>query len=297
MIARTITISSPAHLSLTNRQLVITNKETKEQHTLPLTEVGVLILENPRTTLTLKMLQHCMEVGVVVVVCDQYYTPNGLLYPLSGHSRQGLRTREQARVSIPTKKSIWKQLIQRKIANQALILKQRGLVEYKRLQELATTVKSGDSDNREGVAAKIYWTALLGSDFVRSREGPDPNPLFNYAYAILRASVTRALVGSGLSPKLGVQHKSQYNAFPLSDDVMEPYRPFADLAVMQLVDVGELSITKESRTLLKQLIAQDTLMGKAKRPLQIAITLTTASLAEIYTGERRQLSLPKVPEP
>lgn len=295
MIARTITISSPAHLSLANRQLVITNKETEEQQTLPLAEVGVLILENPRTTLTLKMLQYCMEMGVVVVVCDQFYIPNGLLYPLKGHSRQGLRTREQALVSIPTKKNVWKQLIQSKISNQAALLEQRGLVEYRRLRELASSVKSGDSDNREGIAAKIYWTALLGADFVRSREGPDPNPLFNYAYAILRASVTRAIVGSGLSPKLGVQHKSQYNAFPLSDDVMEPYRPFADLAVMELVDAGELSITKDTRTHLKRLIAQDTLMDKVTRPLQIAITLTTASLAEIYTGERRLLALPKLP--
>lgn len=169
------------------------------------------------------------------------------------------------------------------------------MIEHKQLIFLSDQVKSGDPDNREGIAAKIYWNALLGSQFKRHREGDDPNSLFNYAYAILRASVTRALVGSGLSPKLGVQHKNQYNSFPLSDDIMEPYRPFADIAVMELIDKGDLSLTKEVRSKLRELTAQDVRMGKVLRPLQIAITLTTASLAEVFTGDKKKLILPRIP--
>ena len=119
--------------------------------------------------------------------------------------------------------------------------------------------------------------------------------LFNYAYAILRASVTRSIIASGLSPKLGVQHQNKYNPFPLSDDVMEPYRPFADLAVMELVDSGELSITKESRAHLRTLLAQDTLISKLRRPLLIAISITTSSLAQVYSGGAKTLVLPRIP--
>lgn len=296
MIKRTITISSPSHLSLKHRQLIIANKETDEKNSVPIEEIGTLILEHPHTTLTLKMLQYCMEMGAVVIVCNELHTPSGMLYPLEGHSTQGLRTREQASASIPTKKNVWKQLIESKISNQALVLKQRGhTIEYKRLKTLSQEVKSGDTDNREGVAARIYWTALLGEEFIRARDGKDPNPLFNYAYTILRATVTRALVGSGLSPKLGVQHKSQYNAFPLSDDVMEPYRPFADIAVMELVDIGEWTLTKETRRHLREIVIQDTLIGKVKRPLQTAVSTTTASLAEVFIGKRRSLVLPRIP--
>lgn len=295
MIKRTITISSPVHLSLENRQLVMTNKETEERQTLPLAEVGLLILEHPRVTTTLRMLQYCMEVGCVVVVCDQWHIPSGYLYPLEGHSTQGERTREQVAASIPTKKSIWKQLVKSKILNQAAVLKSRGIEEYQRLLNLADDVRSGDPDNREGIAARIYWSALLGEDFIRGRDGAPPNALFNYAYAILRASVTRSIIASGLSPKLGVQHQNKYNPFPLSDDVMEPYRPFADLAVMELVDSGEPSITKESRAHLRTLLAQDTLISKLKRPLLIAISITTSSLARVYSGGAKTLVLPRIP--
>lgn len=279
MIKRTITISSPVHLSLENWQLVITNKETEERQTLPLAEVGLLIL----------------EVGCVVVVCDQWHIPSGYLSPLEGHSTQGERTREQVAASIPTKKSIWKQLVKSKILNQAAVLKSRGIEEHQRLLNLADEVRSGDPDNREGIAARIYWSALLGEDFIRGRDGAPPNALFNYAYAILRASVTRSIIASGLSPKLGVQHQNKYNPFPLSDDVMEPYRPFADLAVMELVDSGELSITKESRAHLRTLLAQDTLISKLRRPLLIAISITTSSLARVYSGGAKTLVLPRIP--
>ena len=295
MIKRTITISSPVHLSLENRQLVITNKETEERQSLPLAEVGLLILEHPRVTTTLRMLQYCMEVGCVVVVCDEWHIPSGYLYPLEGHSIQGERTREQVAASISTKKSIWKQLVKSKILNQAAVLKARGIEEHQRLLNLADEVRSGDPDNREGIAARIYWSALLGEDFIRGRDGAPPNALFNYAYAILRASVTRSIIASGLSPKLGVQHQNKYNPFPLSDDVMEPYRPFADLAVMELVDSGELSITKVSRAHLRTLLAQDTLISKLKRPLFIAISITTSSLARVYSGGAKVVALPEIP--
>ena len=212
----------------------------RQRQTLPLAEVGLLILEHPRVTTTLRMLQYCMEVGCILVVCDEFHIPSGYLSPLEGHSTQGERTREQVVASIPTKKSIWKQLVKSKILNQAAVLKSRGIEEHQRLLNLADEVRSGDPDNREGIAARIYWSALLGEEFIRERDGVPPNALFNYAYAILRASVTRSIIASGLSPKLGVQHQNKYNPFPVSYTHLDVYkRQVLAEALNELINVAE----------------------------------------------------------
>lgn len=160
------------------------------------------------------------------------------------------------------------------------------------LKPYYSNVKSGDSDNREGLAAKVYWNNLFGNSFKREREGCPPNALLNYGYAILRAAAARALLGSGLLPNLGIFHKSRYNAFPLADDAMEPYRPFVDEIVYRLYGNGATELNKESKTEIMRVLNCDVNIGKVKRPLQIALTMTTASLVKYYTGEIKKLSLP-----
>lgn len=190
-----------------------------------------------------------------------------------------------------TKKQAWKQIVEAKIKNQAVVLR-----HYGKRSELLTpyykNVKSGDTDNREGLAAKQYWTELFGGCFRRDREGGSPNDLLNYGYAILRAATTRALIGSGLLPNLGIFHKSRYNAFPLADDVMEPYRPYVDEIVYSLYEGGVYELNKESKSAILHLLTYDVDMGKVTRPLQIALTFTTASLAKLYAGKIKKLTLP-----
>ena len=153
-------------------------------------------------------------------------------------------------------------------------------------------MKSGDSDNREGLAARAYWNALFGNTFKREREGVSPNSLLNYGYSILRAATVRALLGSGLLPNLGIFHKSRYNAFPLADDVMEPYRPYVDEIVFGLHSKGITELNKDSKAKLLRIVNCDVNIGKIKRPLQIALTITTASIVKYYAGEIKKLSLP-----
>lgn len=138
----------------------------------------------------------------------------------------------------------------------------------------------------------MYWNSLLGNSFKREREGCPPNTLLNYGYAVLRAAVARALLGSGLLPNLGIFHKSRYNAFPLADDVMEPYRPFVDEIVFRLYGNGITELNKESKAEIMRVLNCDVNIGKVKRPLQIALTITTASLVKYYSGEIKKISLP-----
>ena len=153
-------------------------------------------------------------------------------------------------------------------------------------------MKSGDSDNREGVAAKLYWNELFDEKFMRVRTGPSPNEMLNYGYTVLRAAVARSLTGSGLLPSIGIFHRNRYNAFPLADDVMEPYRPFVDEIVFHLYANGENSLNKYSKSEILKLLYADTFFENVTRPLNIGISITTASLAKCYNGLQKRIIYP-----
>ncbi len=161
-----------------------------------------------------------------------------------------------------------------------------------RLKPLYMNVKSGDADNREGIAAKIYWSELFGRDFVRHRDGDSPNDMLNYGYSILRAAVARALMGSGLFPAFGIFHRNRYNAFPLADDIMEPYRPFVDRIVHRLHAENRRELTKEVKGELLRVLFADTRFDKTMRPLDVGLTFTSSSLAGCFAGTRKKIAYP-----
>jgi len=189
------------------------------------------------------------------------------------------------------KKGLWKQIVEAKIRNQAALLRKLGK-DGDRLKPCYRNVRSGDADNREGVAAKLYWQELFGPGFVRMREGETPNNLLNYGYTILRAAVARSLMGSGLFPAFGIFHRNRYNAFPLADDVMEPYRPYVDELVWRLDAEGRSQLTREVKGELLRLLFVDTRFEKVLRPLDVGLTFTTSSLAKCFGGERKRILYP-----
>lgn len=160
-------------------------------------------------------------------------------------------------------------------------------------------VRSGDPDNLEGRAAAYYWKYLFGqhiAGFTRDRDGVPPNNLLNYGYAILRAIVARALVGSGLLPTLGIHHHNRYNAYCLADDIMEPYRPYVDELVYRLVKnkglpTGEL--TRDWKAELLVIPTLDVVISGKRSPLMIAVGQTTASLYKCFSGELRKVVYPE----
>lgn len=214
-----------------------------------------------------------------------------MLLNLDSNSTQGESFRAQIEATEPLKKNLWKQTVEAKIRNQAKLLNKLDL-DGDTLKPLYMNVKSGDASNREGVAAKLYWNMLFGRDFVRGREGSPPNNLLNYGYTILRAAVARSLMGSGLLPAFGVYHRNRYNAFPLADDIMEPFRPFVDEIVYKLYFSGETELTKEVKSSLLSVLFADTQFDKLTRPLDVGLSVTTASLARCFTGKEKKISYP-----
>lgn len=309
MIKKTFYFGNPAYLSLRDKQLVIripeiakcdalSEKFKKEAEiTKPIEDIGVVVIDNRQITLTSGLIDALLENNCALITCDCHSMPTGLMLPLYGNTTQSERFRHQIEASLPLKKQLWQQTVKQKILNQAKILNRCADKEVGCMMAWAADVKSGDSENMEARAAAYYWKNLFPiSGFTRGRDGVAPNNLLNYGYAILRAVVARALVGSGLLPTLGIHHHNRYNAYCLADDIMEPYRPFVDELVHSIVLCGEdcNSLTKEIKAKLLSIPTLDVEIGGKRSPLMIAVGQTTASLYKCFSGELRKISYPEI---
>lgn len=312
MIKKTLYFGNPAYLSLRMGQMVIKLPEVETvkdlpdvlkkqaEVTKPIEDIGVVVLDNRRITVTQGLLEALLENNCAVITCDSRSMPVGLMLPLYGNTTQNERFRCQLDSSLPLRKQLWQQTIKAKIANQAAVLSHCSGDLAKTMLRWADDVRSGDPDNIEGRAAAYYWKNFFSSvsgleTFTRDREGLPPNNLLNYGYAILRAVVARALVSSGMLPTLGIHHHNRYNAYCLADDIMEPYRPYVDELVFAIV--GEygadgLELTKEIKARLLSIPTIDVTIGDRRSPLMVAATQTTASLYKCFSGELRRIVYP-----
>jgi CRISPR-associated protein Cas1 len=310
MIKRTLYFENPAYLSMKYKQLVIKLPEVEKNDTLtesfkassvrtiPIEDIGVLVLDNKQITLTHGLLEALLDNNVAVITCNSARMPYGMLLPLEGNTTQTERFRAQIESSLPLKKQLWQQTVMAKIENQAAVLKQCRGAEVRNMQAWVNQVKSDDGDNLEARAAAYYWANMFPNieGFTRKREGIPPNNLLNYGYAVLRAVVARSLVASGMLPALGIHHRNKYNAYCLADDVMEPYRPFVDKLAVEIADntdnVEELS--KDIKCKLLGIPTLDVNINGQRSPLMVAVGHTTASLYKCYDGELRKISYPCV---
>lgn len=284
--------STPYHLRLKDNQMIVSTKECHDVYkSIPIEDIGIVVLEHLQSTITLPLLNALSENNVAVVLCNENYMPSAMLMNLDSNKIQAENYRAQIEAGEPLKKNLWQQIVKAKIRNQAGLLNKLGK-DGDKLRPYYCNVKSGDADNREGVAAKVYWRELFGEHFVREREGAPPNNLLNYGYSILRAATARSLMGSGLFPAFGIFHRNRYNAFPLADDVMEVYRPYVDEVVYSLYNAGSIQLKKETKMKLLNVLFSDTLFGSIKRPLSIALSFTTASFAKCFVKEQKVISCP-----
>jgi CRISPR-associated protein Cas1 len=296
MIKRTLYFGNPAYLKTKDEQLVFQSEETGELKTLPIEDIGVLIVDHQQITISQALIAKLLANNVAFITCDNSHHPTGMLLNLDGNTLQSQKFQAQVEASVPLKKQLWQQTISCKINNQATLLESCRVV-VKNMRNWSTEVKSGDSDNHEAVAAVYYWKNIfqLFPEFKRERFGPPPNNLLNYGYAILRALMARSLVASGLLPTLGIFHKNQYNAYCLADDIMEPYRPFVDKVVLHIVNLNGnfLELTPNMKKELLNIPAMDVQINNEKSPLMVAVQKTTASLVKCFEGKQRKILYPE----
>ena len=295
MIARTLSFSSPGKLFAKDAQLVYEG-EDGVRRSFPIEDLGFVILETGLMTVSSHCIRQLADANVALVVCDATHTPSAQMLPFAAHTTTQETVAAQLGATAAVQGRLWRQVVRAKILNQSELLRRLGFDAYRRLWAMADEVKNYDAENVEAQAARIYFRALAPDPgFVRAREGTWPNPALNYGYGVLRAAVARALVGSGLTCFRGVHHHNRYNAFCLADDMMEPYRPFVDQYVFGHVppfDVQATELTREMKARLLQMLTCDVKTGDLKRPLMVALTYTTASLAKYYLGKTDHLVLP-----
>ena len=292
MVKRTLFFSHAVCLSVRHKQLAIFSKETQEETLIPIEDIGFVIIENELVSLTIPLINELTSNNCAVIFCNEKHMPFSMTMPLDCNEIQSQLFSAQINAKLPVKKNCWKQIVEYKIKNQGLVLKKYDL-NFARLVDFSKCVKSGDSTNMESQAARFYWDNLFGKNWCRNRFGDFPNNYLNYGYAILRAAMARALVGSGLLPTLGIHHHNKYNAYCLADDLMEAYRPFIDDEVIEYISTNpdEKELGLEFKTKILKVLTRDVKMENLTRPMMVALSMTSASLADALSNESEKLKL------
>ena len=272
--------------------------QKRPARTIAVEDIGVVVIDHKQITITSGLLEALLENNSAVITCDSRSLPVGLMLPLCGNTVQTERFREQINASQPLRKQLWQQTIRMKIHNQRRTLEYVYGKPMNNMERWESDVRSGDPDNYEARAAVFYWKNIFRNhpDFLRDREGESPNNLLNYGYAILRAVIARALISSGLLPTLGIHHHNRYNAYCLADDIMEPYRPYVDRLVLEIIDELDdiTTITHYIKQKLLTIPTLDVTIRGQRRPLMIAASQTTASLQRCFSGEQRKIDYPEM---
>ncbi len=255
MLSRVLEIYDENRYLSLNRGFIDVHCGNELLGSVPLDDIGVLLLSAQGATISKHVLNALSDQGSITILCGKNYLPQSIVYPVANHYLFAKVVKTQINASVPFNKKIWKQIISQKIRNQALVLDlcgKTGQAQY--LYKLAGTVKSGDTDNKEGYAAKLYWKELFGADFVRDRKAGGINSLLNYGYAIVRAAMARAICSSGLLPALGIHHRNNLNQFCLVDDMFECYRPMVDYKVYLLTQGSQLEVTPTVKKELAEIL-------------------------------------------
>ena len=292
MIKRVLCFENPARLSLKLAQMVVELQDMTR--TLPIEDIGVVILDHKQITITHALIDALLANNVAIVTSNDKHLPVGLMLPLDGNTLQSERFRAQIDASEPLKKQMWQQTIVAKILGQAHVLGTQ-LIEHNNMLKWAKDVRSGDTENMEARAAAFYWRNMFEKDaFIRDPQGLPPNNLLNYGYSIVRAMMARALVGAGLLPTLGIHHHSRYDAYCLADDIMEPYRPFVDMKVLEMWKNGGITsdISSDQKRELLGITTMDVSISGHRSPMMLAIQTTAQSVQKCYSGEARKIIYP-----
>jgi CRISP-associated protein Cas1 len=297
MIKRTLYIGNPGKLYLKDDQVCIVSEDGKSG-SIPAEDIGLVVLDHAQVSFTQPLMAKLLEHNAALMICNAKHMPQGMIINMEAHTLQSARFRAQVAASLPLQKNLWQQTVKAKIRNQAAVLSFYHQ-DYARMLELADKVRSGDPDNCEAQAAQYYFRRAFSDDrsFRRHPEGDFPNNMLNYGYAILRALIARAIAGTGLHPTLGISHRNQYNAFCLADDIMEPYRPFVDLAVLRYLETREEEtgeILKADKVELLKIPVMDVHISGKTSPLMHGTQRTAASLVACFQQQERKLLYPEL---
>jgi CRISPR-associated protein Cas1 len=295
-LGRVVEIASEGHYLSKERGFLKVGRSGEEAGSIALDDIAAVIATTQATSVSCALLAELGERGIPFIVCGPNYAPSAMLWPAAAYHAQQRRMQAQIAAAKPLKKQLWAKIIQAKIMHQAFVLQSRGK-EAAPLFRLAADIRSGDPENFEARAARNYWPLAMGQDFRRDTKAQGANALLNYGYAVLRAATSRALAGAGLHPGIGIFHCHPQNPAPLADDMMEPFRPFTDLAVCRLLDQGITEVTPDAKRQLVAVLTLELPTEFGLSPLATCLHRLAASLGNSFEASNCALDLPILPWP
>ena len=291
-----VEITNPGHWLTKSRGFLKVQLKGEVIGQVPLDDIVAVLISVPGCSISTVLIDYLSQNNIPAVICGQNFLPSSLILPLQGYNRQFTIMRAQTKQSEPRRKKAWQKIVQSKIQNQADLLKIANKSESQQLLRLVKKVRSGDPENCEAQAARIYWKSLLGNDFTRDKKATDLNAAFNYIYTVVRACVVRGIVSAGLHPSFSIHHRNPQNPLNLADDLIEPFRPIADYVVFSKISEPFKEITTEIKTTLSSIINLLIPIQNEMSPLSVAAVKMCRGYANYCLKESEDLPLPKVPD-
>ncbi len=290
---RQVIIKKSEKLHFKDKQLIIDkdNQSTK----IPLEDINYILIEDSSTIITTRLLAELGKNAISLIVCDERFDPTSIMYPYNYHFKQLDVFSHQLEIDDSIKNEFWNQIVKRKIENSIRVLEMTSKEEFpiSKLNEYINEVIEGDSKNREGLAAKIYFRSIFGSDFIRFYDD-NINAALNYGYTILASAIIRNLAVYGLNTYLGIHHNSKINNFNLAYDFLEPYRSVIDKFVYDNKDDIVLPLSFEFRKKLINLLNKEVLHQNKKYTIEYSISLLIKSYIKSFSTGEIKLDLPTI---
>ncbi len=292
MSYRQVYINNAQKLSLKDNNLVVLNDTSENK--IPLEDIAFIILEDYKTILTSRLISEISKHYISLIVCDEKYEPTTITYAYNHHFKQLEMFELQCNVNAELKALLWQKIIQAKIYNQLLVIKDNNFNNepIELLNNYLETIEIGDVTNREGLAAKVYFRAIFGTNFIRFNDDP-VNAALNYGYKILVSAFLRSLAAHGLVSYYGIHHKSRVNNFNLAYDLIEPYRPFVDEFVYQNIDKLSLPLSFNIKKELINILNKKIIIKDQKQTIQFSIDSYIRSLIKSFEKNKECLVIPR----
>lgn len=290
---RQVVIRKCDKLRTKDNQLVI--EKEKEIKKVPLEDVNYILLEDNTCTITGKLISELGNFGICLITCDDKHEPSTIMYPYNHHYKQLEILEQQLMMTEDLKEKLWQEIAKAKIKNQIITLERTTKEEktIKKLYQYYDEVELYDKTNREGLAAKIYFRSLYGSEFIRFYDDAI-NAALNYAYTIIKSAITRILAVYGINTYLGIKHKSKTNNFNLCYDLIEPYRAIIDEYIYEYKNIITYPLSSEFRTELINLLNKEVICENKKCTIEYSIELLVKSYIKSIKSNKVLLSFPKI---
>lgn len=269
---RIVVVSKSAKLDYQMGYMVVRQEETTK---IFLNEIGMVILETTAISITGTLLCELIKNKVKVIFCDEKRNPSSELIAYYGSHDTSAKIRNQIAWSDDSKTTVWTEIVAEKIRKQKELLERVGKDEEAMLlQSYIDEMQYGDSTNREGHAAKVYFNALFGKDFSRTTDS-NINSALNYGYSIILSAVAREVVANGYITQIGLFHDNMFNQFNLASDLMEPLRPIVD---QKVYDMNLCTFGKEEKMELVDLLNRSVRINERIEYLNNAIKIYCKSV-------------------